>query len=118
MVSSIYNSPFSALQAFGIKMSVIANNIANVNTDRFKKSRVILEQGCHNIVRVDIRRIDTPGPWIYEWSQGQMTERELSNVNLAEEIPQLMIARRCYEANLKMVKTRSEILGKIIDING
>ena len=116
MVSSVYNSTLSALQAFGMKMCVSAHNIANVNTDGFKKSRAILEQGFHNSVRVDIRRMDTPGPFIYEWSQGRMTERELSNVNLAEEIPQLMITQRCYEANLKMIQTQSEILGKMIDI--
>jgi flagellar hook protein FlgE len=116
MVSSVYNSTLSALRAFGMKMGVIANNIANVNTDGFKKSRVVIEQGCNNSVRVDIRQIDTPGPYIYELSEGQMTERELSNVNLAEEIPQLIITQRCCGANLKMIKTQCEILGTIIDI--
>lgn len=117
MFSSVYNSPFSALQAFEMKLSVIANNIANVNTDGFKKSRVILDQGCHDNLRFDIRQIDTPGPCIYEFSQGHMTERELSNVNLAEELIQSMITQRCYEANLKMIETEGEILGTIININ-
>jgi flagellar hook protein FlgE len=33
----------SALRAFGLKFQVTANNIANVNTDGFKKSRADLK---------------------------------------------------------------------------
>ncbi len=116
MISSVNNSTLSALQAFGTKMSVTANNIANVNTDGFKKSRAVLEQGCNNGVRVDVRQIDASGPSVLELSEGQMTERELSNVDLAEEIPETIIAQRGYEANLKMIKTQDEILGILIDI--
>ena len=116
MISSAYNSSLSALRAFGMKMSVTADNIANVNTDGFKKSRATIQEGLHNGVRVDISRIDSSGLSGFEWSEGQMKEKELSNVNLSEEIPHAMITRRCYEANLKVLKTEDEILGTLIDI--
>ena len=40
----------------------------------------------------------------------------MSNVDLAEEIPQTMIAQRGYEANLATLRTRDEMLKSIIDI--
>ena len=115
MVSSI-DSGLSALRAFGDKMEVTSNNIANVNTEEFKKSRAILKEGSNSNVEVEIDRVNTPGPTIVEIDGGKMTEKELSNVDLAEEIPQTIISQRGYEANLTTVKTRDEMLGTLIDI--
>ena len=44
MISSI-SSSVSAVKALSKKMSVTANNVANVNTDNFKKSRTTLNEG-------------------------------------------------------------------------
>ena len=51
----------SALRAFGLKFQVSANNIANVNTDGFKKSRADLKDNQKAGVEAVISRIDTPG---------------------------------------------------------
>ena len=115
MVSTI-SSSLSALSAFGKKLGVTANNIANVNTDGFKKSRAILQEGPHGGVEVSIDRTDTPGYPIMEEGSGQVTERETSNVDLTEEIPQLMLARRAYQANITPIKVHDEMLGSLIDI--
>jgi flagellar hook protein FlgE len=45
-----------------------------------------------------------------------MIERELSNVELEEEMTQLIMTQRCYEANLKAAKTKDEMLGTLVDI--
>lgn len=115
MVFSVH-SGLSALRAFGTKMEVTANNVANVNTEEFKKSRAILKEGSNSNVEVEIDRVNTPGPTIVEIESDKMTEKELSNVDLAEEIPQIILSQRGYEANLTTIKTWDEMLATLVDI--
>ncbi|MBN1847095.1 MAG: flagellar biosynthesis protein FlgC [Deltaproteobacteria bacterium] len=118
MISSI-SSSLSSLDAFGAKMDVTANNVANVESEGFKKSRADLAEGPNGAVEVEISRVDSPGSLVYEEdSDGQMVEKELSNVDLTEEIPQTIIAQRGYEANLKLIATRDDMLGSVLDILG
>ena len=109
-------STLSAIQAFGEKMGVSANNIANVETEEFKKSTATLVEGPKHNVEVEIKQPDIPGPVVADVMNGQLREIEMSNVDLAEEIPQTMIAQRGYEANLATLRTRDEMLKSIIDI--
>ena len=109
-------STLSAIKAFGQKMGVTANNIANVETEGFKKSTATLVEGHKNNVEVEITQPDIPGPIVVDGTDGHLTEREMSNVDLAEEIPQTMIAQRGYEANLAALRTQDEMLKSIIDI--
>ena len=109
-------STLSAIQAFGAKMGVTANNIANVETEEFKKSTATLVEGPKENVEVEITQPDIPGSVVAEVTDGQLTEKEMSNVDLAEEIPQMMLAQRGYEANLATIRTQDEMLKSIIDI--
>jgi flagellar basal-body rod protein FlgC len=117
MISSV-NSAISALHAFEKKMGVTANNIANVRSEEYKKSQAVLTEGQRNNVAVTVEKIETPGPIIYEVNGKETIEKESSNVNLAEEIPQTIIAQRSYEANLKTLQTHDEMLKSIVDIKG
>jgi len=56
---------------------------------------------------------NTPGAMIQE-SDGLI--RETSNVDLSREIPEMMIAKRGYEANLKAFKTQCDMLESLLDI--
>jgi flagellar hook protein FlgE len=109
-------STLSAIQAFGTKMGVTANNIANAETEEFKKSEATLVEGPNEDVEVEITQSDEPGPVVNEATDGQSTEKEMSNVDLAEEIPQTTIAQRGYEANLAALRTQDDMLKSIIDI--
>jgi flagellar hook protein FlgE len=109
-------STLSAIKAFGDKMGVTANNIANVETEGFKKSTATLVEGPKETVEVEITQPDSPGPVILDETDGQLTEKEMSNVDLAEEIPQTILAQRGYEANLATLRTQDEMLKSIIDI--
>ena len=115
MTFSIQSS-LSAIKAFGTKMGVTANNIANVETKGFKKSTATLVEGHKENVEVEITQPDIPGPVIVDETDGQLTETEMSNVDLAEEIPQTILAQRGYEANLATIRTQDEMLKSIIDI--
>jgi flagellar basal-body rod protein FlgC len=109
-------STLSAIKAFGEKMGVTANNIANVQTEEFKKSTATLVEGPKENVEVEITQPDISGPVIVDETDDQLTQKEMSNVDLAEEIPQTIIAQRGYEANLATLRTQDEMMKSIIDI--
>ncbi|MGD8262406.1 MAG: flagellar basal body rod C-terminal domain-containing protein [Desulfobacterales bacterium] len=115
MISSI-GGTVSALQAYRQKMEVTADNIANVNTEQFKKSKATVTEGLNGDVRLNIRRGITPGYHYQEFGGDKTVEKEGSNVDLGEEIPEMMITQRTYEANLKMLQTHDNILGSLLDI--
>ncbi len=115
MISAI-NSSLSALQAFSKKSESIADNTANVNTDGFKKTRVTMHEGEANGVVFQVSRINTPGPLIFEEQAAGESLVEKSNVELSEELPEMMLTRRFYQANIKMIQTQDEMLGGLLDI--
>ena len=117
MVSAL-NSTLSALRAFVTKLGVTADNIANVNTDGFKKNRATFQADQNGGVRVEIRRDDSPGFRYEGVENGEKVEKETSNVDLTEEIPNLMVTKRAYQANLKTLETQDEMLGSLLDIVG
>jgi flagellar hook protein FlgE len=47
---------------------------------------------------------------------GVAIEKEMSNVDLTEEIPEMIPTQRGYEANLKAIKTQDEMLGTLINL--
>lgn len=116
-MSNAANIALTALRAFESKEDIIANNIANVNTDDFKKSRAVMEEKVPAGVSVSAERVDTPGDVVTIEGVKQGT-RETSNVNLEEELIGLMTNKNNYEANLKTVKTTAEMQGTLLDILG
>jgi len=117
MVGSIGNS-VAALKALGTKMDVTAKNIANANSDEYKKSRAILKEDSNGGVGAHVETIDTPGPSIVSIENGQKSERELSNVDLTEEMTEMIATQHSYTANLKSIETEDEMLGAALDIVG
>jgi flagellar basal-body rod protein FlgC len=109
------NATLSALQAFGQKMAVTAGNIANVNTEGYKKSRAVLAEGRHGEVDVWEQRIDTPGIPLEPREMGGPAAREGSNVALEEEIPEIIPTVYGFRANLKAMQAQDEMLGSLLD---
>jgi flagellar hook protein FlgE len=117
MISALSNA-VSALGAFGKKMGVIANNVANASSEGFKKSRAVLQEADSGGVTVGITRVETPGPVVVEETTEGVQQRELSNVNLEEEIPNSLLTEKMFAANTKTVKTEEEMIGSVLDILG
>ena len=117
MISAV-NSTVSALQAYKTQMEVTSNNVANVNTEGFKKSKATLKEGDNGDVQVDVNRVNTPGHRYQELEGDQMVEKESSNVDLAEEFPQMMVTQHAYEANMKVLQAQDKMLGTALDIVG
>ena len=117
MISGIH-SALSGLLAFQKKVDSIANNVANVNTEEYKKTRVTLAEQEPQGVTANVQKIETPGPLVIEQTKDGEKLVEQSNVELSEELPNLMLSRRFFQANLKVIETEEEILGSLLDIKG
>jgi flagellar hook protein FlgE len=117
MISAV-NSTISALQAYKTQMDVSSNNVANVNTENFKKSRATIREGTNGDVKAEVNRVDTPGHRYQELEGDQVVDKETSNVDLAEEFPQMMVTQHAYEANMKVLQAQDKILGTTLDIVG
>lgn len=107
-------SALSGLSAFSAKINTGANNVANVNTEGFKKSRVLLSTMEPQGVAVETQRVDTPGAFVYEPTNNGMELVEQSNVDLGQELPEMNVNSRFYQANLKTLQVADEMLGSLI----
>jgi flagellar basal-body rod protein FlgC len=110
-------SSISGIKALSTKLAVTANNIANIETDGFKKSRAVLEEAVPDGVTVTIERVDTPGS-LLPTDDGSGQTRETSNVALGEEMINLITTHRAYEANLQPIKTWDEMMESVLDLFG
>ena len=99
----------AALTARGRKLAVTANNIANVNTDEFKKSRAVLQAGASPSISVTISEVNTPGTM-------QPNGLESSNVDIAEEFVDLITTQHSYTANAKTIQTEDAMQKSLLDI--
>jgi flagellar basal body rod protein FlgG len=104
----------TALAAYSQKVQATAHNVANLNTEGFKKSRVILQEGHPAGVTASLQRIDSPGAPIP--SLDQATIAESSNVDVGEEMLNLMTSKHAFQANLKVIQTEEERIGFLLDI--
>ncbi|HUV51143.1 MAG TPA: flagellar basal body rod C-terminal domain-containing protein [Anaerolineae bacterium] len=103
------NIAVSSILALEKKLDVTANNIANVNTDEFKKSRAIFQTGDSTGVSVTITKIDTPGTI-------QPNGLESSNVFLEEEFVNLITTQHSNTANVQVIKTEAEMQEHLLDV--
>lgn len=109
------NNNISALHALGTKQAVTANNIANVDSVEFKKSRALLEEGESGTVSTKVQQINTPGVML---NQPDGSQKELSNVDLATKMTDMIPTQRGYEANIKALQVQGGMEDSVIDLLG
>ena len=109
------NTALSALGAYLRKLDVTANNIANVNTTDFKKSRTEFEETDRGGVTVSISRVETPGNPLPP-DEILAGDHQMSNVGLEEELVDLITTQYGFEANAKTLQTQEELQGTLLDI--
>ena len=115
MISGI-SSSLSGIAAAQTKLSATAHNIANANTDGFKKHRVILEESSAGGVLPKTEQSNTPGPVIFEETDQGHEPIEQSNVDLGEEMVDLLMSQRFFEANVGALEAQNNTLGNLLDI--
>ena len=113
-MSEAFNTALSALGALFRKLDVTANNIANSETNNFKKSRVEMEDVYPSGVKVSISQVNTPGDILPPDEKG--VSQESSNVNLAEELVNLIVTQHDFSANIKTIQTKDKMEKQLIDI--
>jgi flagellar hook protein FlgE len=106
------SASLAGLFAFGSKLANTAANVANVNTDGHEKTVATVSEDEASLPKVDLMKSNTPGPII----EVDGLLKEMSNVDLAEEFPQMTIAQRAYEANFKTLKAQDETLKSVLNI--
>jgi len=115
MIGSMQSS-VSALYAFQKKMNSTAHNIANVNTDGYQKSRVLFQESRNGGVEAEVDRVQDNVTLSDRPVENNTETAAPSNVDLSEELPELMISKAGYTANLKAVQTQDEMLGSLLDV--
>jgi flagellar basal-body rod protein FlgC len=111
-----YNAALSGLQAFGTKIASNANNIANVSSEGYKKTRVTLSETQPQGVKATVDKVDSPGMLVPEETGQGMDVVELSNVELGSELPEMVLNSQFYKANLQTIKVAEEMSGSLLDI--
>jgi flagellar basal-body rod protein FlgC len=124
----------SGLHAERVRMDVIANNLANVNSTRtpeggpFRRQLVILKgmsqgvptDGTGGGVRVaGVVDDPTPFPLVYNPGHPDADAQgyvQMPNVNVVEEMVDMMTALRAYEANVTAIDATKSMLGRALDI--
>lgn len=115
MISAI-RSALSGLAAYAKQVEVTANNVANVNTDGFKKSQTEFTAVETGGVLPVVRKDDFAGPTVLKDTSHGPSLVELSNVDLAEEAVTQILAQRSFEANISTLKAADDMLGTILDM--
>jgi flagellar hook protein FlgE len=96
------SSNVSSIQAHQSMMNTSANNVANVNTERFVPSDTTISSS-ENSVSANTKKADDSGS-------------KMSQTDLAKEIPDQILAQGATAVNVSSIKTQDEMLGSLLDI--
>ncbi|MCL2047615.1 MAG: flagellar basal body rod protein FlgC [Defluviitaleaceae bacterium] len=143
------NISASGLTAQRLRMDIISENIANVNTTRtadggpYKRKTVLFEEMRDNDpfslvfsnifgnggsipapqgmgVRVtNIVEDESPGNLVYEPTHPDANEEgyvRMPNINIVEEMVNMLVASRSYEANLSAMSTARNMTQRTLEI--
>ena len=109
------DASLSALWSLSTRQSVSANNVANTESEEFKKSRTVLEENQNGGVSAKVQQVNTPGTMVM---QEDGTMKELSNVDLVQEMTDMAVTKNSYKANIKAIQTADEMDKTTLDLIG
>ena len=102
----------SAVKNLGKRIGNVANNVANVATSGYKKSRSTASSlpGYNVSTASGISQVGMGLGNIV------LNALEMSNVDLVEEFTKLILFKRSFQANLKVIEVENELKGDVLDI--
>lgn len=127
----------SALSAERVRMNVIANNLANINTTKgpdgepYKRKYVVFETQLNNslansdeirengVAISDIAEDQRPFRRVYKPGHPDADKDgyvSLPNIDMVEENVDLLASSRAYDANLSAMKASKSMLRKMIEL--
>ncbi len=99
----MFSSSISSMNAHSTWMDVNANNIANVNTDKFKSVDTKLEEGQKDNPKAILR-------------EGAENPTGKSGTDLTKELTDQIPIEKGFGLNASVIKTKDELLGTLMDI--
>lgn len=115
MLSAI-DSAVSGLQAYSLKTQATANNVANLNTDGFKRDVVTLSSRAPQGVSANASKDQSPGALVEESTGDGMEMVEQSNADLVQEMPDMIVEKAGFSANIKTLQTTDQMTKTLIDL--
>ena len=112
-----FASALSGIQAGSRLLGASAHNIANAQTENFKRTQAAFEDSLSGGVIVSLSTDNRPGPQLLS-SDDAFNFREGSNVELEEELVRTLEATNLIEANLASLRTQDRVLGSLLDMIG
>lgn len=111
----MFGSSISSMKAHSTWMDVNANNVANVNTDKFKSVDTKIENEGNENPKEKLRENDV-AKRNSGAERGQRNATDRSNTDLAKELTDQIPIEKGFGVNAKVVKTKDEMLGTLMDI--
>ncbi len=99
----MFGSSISSMNAHSTWMDVNANNVANVNSDKFKSIDTKIENEGNENPKAELR-------------ENKRNAGDRSNTDLAKEMTDQIPIEKGFGVNAKVVKTKDEMLGTLMDI--
>jgi len=97
-MSPVASIGLSGLNAASLRLASAAHNVANLQTPEFRRQQVLQQAQPEGGVQAQITRAEQPG------------------TALAEDVVMQMQASAAYRANLGVIKTEDEMLGRLLDL--
>ena len=92
----------SSIQAQQTIQNSSANNIANINTDLYKPTSVVISENG-NSIKPNLRQADD-------------TLQRQSQTDLSKELPDQIVSQKATEVNVNAIKTQDDMFGSLLDI--
>jgi len=115
-MNDAFYSSVAGINAFFSKMNVTANNVANINTDNFKRRIAKINEDKNGLPETVITTDRTPGLEYPVQTGKPGSSSEMSNVNYADEAVSMIEARIGVKANINALRTAGDTFGWFLDI--
>lgn len=87
----------TGLNAAQMRMGTTAHNIANVQTDKFRRQETVQKTAAEGGVTSSVRRSEVPGE------------------ALSKDLVEQKSAGYAFDANLKVIQTEKKMMGQLLD---
>lgn len=112
-----FHSSVAGINAFFRKMDATANNVANMNTNNYKRRVAHISQDKNGFPETKIAIDKTPGvenP--RKTGEPDGPPREMSNVDYADEVLNMIEAKTGVKANVRSLQFTRETFDSLLDI--
>lgn len=120
-------APLSALDAYSTAQAVTANNLANVNAEDFRASRVTFADrpDLGGVAAQEVRQTAEAPPLVPSMrlleQQGRVESEQVyrpgATTDVGREMVNLMVNEQAYAASAAVVRTQEELVGTVLDIS-